>query len=79
MNILYINLDDSRCGRCNGNADPSEVQHLTIWTWTGTLPGCGVTFTHTSTDYWPLPELVSAIIQMRPDLPFITAQRNLIQ
>lgn len=52
MEILFINRFDSYCGSCKKGADPDEKKHDTILGWAESYPpGCGVTWTHVSTDY----------------------------
>lgn len=67
MATIFINLSSSRCGNCNGNADPHAVSHEV----TGFFmdkPGCGATYTHVSTDYMGMG---SKEKDMRPDLIWI--------
>jgi len=73
MVTLYINKSDSRCGACNGGADPGEESHITLLGWRAIndkMKGCGAEFTDVSTDYINFPGLEDAIKEMRPDLPF---------
>lgn len=74
MTTLYINKSESRCGACNGGADPHEESHITLLGWRARndkMQGCGVTYTAVSSDYFNFPGLVEQIKEMRPDLPYI--------
>lgn len=74
MATLYINKSESRCGACNGGADPYEESHITLLGWAAIndkMKGCGVEFDSVSSDYVGFPGLKQAIIDMRPDLPYI--------
>lgn len=73
MTALYINKSESRCGQCNGGADPYEESHITLLGWRATndkMKGCGAQFTSVSSDYIGFPGLKESIIAMRPDLPY---------
>lgn len=74
MTTLYINKSESRCGACNGGAEPTEESHITLLGWSAVndrMKGCGAQFDAVSSDYVGLPGLVEAIKNMRPDLPYI--------
>lgn len=69
--ILFINRSESRCGSCNGGADPYEDSHITLTGWRAIndhMEGCGEPYTAVSSDYWGIEVDVRAI---RPDLPYI--------
>ena len=69
--ILFINRSESRCGSCNGGADPHELEHKTLLGWRATddwMEGCGEKFIAVSSDYWGIETDVKA---MRPDLPYV--------
>lgn len=71
--VLYINKSESRCGSCDGGADPYELSHETLLGWyamNDKMQGCGAKFISVSTDYINFPGLKEAITQMRPDLPY---------
>lgn len=74
MTTLYINKSESRCGACDGGADPDEESHITLLGWRAVndnMKGCGAEFTELSTDYVGFPGLEEAIKEMRPDLPYV--------
>jgi hypothetical protein len=74
MATLYINKSESRCGACNGGADPYEESHITLLGWRAVndkMKGCGAEFDSVSSDYVNFPGLDEAITEMRPDLPRI--------
>jgi hypothetical protein len=73
MATLFVNKSESRCGACNGGADPTEESHITLTGWRAVndrMQGCGVEFTDVSSDYVNFPGLYDAIKAMRPDLSF---------
>lgn len=63
--VLFINRSDSRCGKCNQNADPHAVLHHEV---RGHTRGCGALFTAVSSDYMGMDSAVQA---MRSDLPWL--------
>jgi hypothetical protein len=65
MTTLFINRNDSRCGKCNKNADPSEIAHEMAHM---VGQGCGTEFASVSSDYCGIDVAVKA---MRPDLEFL--------
>ena len=67
MTTLYINRSDSRCGKCNRNADPIEKAHR-MSRMEG--EGCGARFTSVSSHYYG-DEIKRATRAMRPDLPWV--------
>ena len=67
MTVLYINRSDSRCGKCDRNADPVEKYHR-MGRMVG--EGCGVRFTSLSSHYSG-DGIERAARAMRPDLPWI--------
>ena len=74
MATLYINKSESRCGACDGGCDPHETAHLTLLGWAAIndrMKGCGAEFDSVSSDYVGFPGLKEAIIEMRPDLPYV--------
>lgn len=78
MNILYINKSDSRCGECGRPAKPTEDTHEwagNIWLMEGpsfeTKQGCGVRWTHLSSDYLDYDHLWDQVRALRPDLEFV--------
>ena len=74
MTTLYINKSESRCGACDGGADPYEESHITLLGWRAVndkMKGCGAEFTDLSSDYVGMPNLVESIKAMRPDLPYV--------
>jgi hypothetical protein len=71
--ILFVNRSESRCGSCNGGADPHEESHKTLLGWfavNDALEGCGERYTAVSSDYWGMEADLAAL---RPDLPLIDA------
>jgi hypothetical protein len=71
---LYINKSESRCGYCNSGADPYEEYHVTLLGWRAVndkMKGCGALFDSVSSDYVGFPGLKEAILEMRPDLPYV--------
>lgn len=71
MATLFINSWSSRCGDCNHECDPHEKSHKTNLGYGGPHPpGCGVTYTHVSSDYMD-EALLNIVKKMRPDLEFI--------
>ncbi len=79
MATLYINKSESRCGACNKGADPYEESHLTIMGWSAIndkMRGCGAIFDAVDSDYNFLGDLVEAIQEMRPDLPWLGEMRD---
>lgn len=59
---LFIGPFASRCGACDGNANPKEKAHL-MEDWPG--DGCGAVFTHVAGDG---PSRDPGAWAMRPDL-----------
>jgi hypothetical protein len=71
---LIIGTSDSRCGACNQSVDPYAKTHETNlgYAMNRGTPGCGALFTEVATNYHGLESLVSAIKNMRPDLPIVS-------
>lgn len=71
--ILYINPFHSRCGECSGGCNPRAESHDERYGFSvaDNEPGCGVTWTHVSSDYANFEGLYDSIKNMRPDLEFI--------
>ena len=67
MTVLFINRSDSRCGKCDRNADPVEKYHR-MGRMVG--EGCGVRFTSLSSHYSG-DGIERAARAMRPDLPWV--------
>lgn len=67
---LVINLWSSYCRNCKQGADPDEQQHATVIGWTDGV-GCGVTWTHVTTDYAGASG-IEATRARRPDLTFVS-------
>lgn len=71
MNILNIGTWSSRCDSCGRDCNPYEKKHETNMGYSEEIrkqPGCGVEYTHVTTDYFDLAGQAQA---MRPDLIFI--------
>ena len=65
---LYINRNDSRCGKCGKGASYDESSHQRVLGWSKeerAKPGCGVRWEYVSSDYFGMKKIVSEI---RPDL-----------
>jgi len=73
MNILRIGHWNSKCNSCGRDCDPHEKEHKTNLGYNAEIraePGCGVTYTHVTSDY--IDDLsVNTVKKMRPDLTFI--------
>lgn len=66
---LIINRSSSKCGRCDGNADPHEKTHILGKDWGDNAgKGCGVYWRYLTSEYAGMDE---AITDMRPDLELI--------
>lgn len=65
--VLVIGRDSSRCGKCSENAIPEEIFHHTAPTHDAVLKGCGVQWTHMTSNYVGdgIPLLCK---RLRPDL-----------
>lgn len=78
MATLFINLTDSKCGACEGGADPYEKAHITRLGWAAANApegspekrGCGAEFTSLSSNYMGL-DIEQGAKEMRPDLPWV--------
>jgi hypothetical protein len=70
LNILNVGTWRSKCESCGKECSPHEKYHETNLGYAKNIPqpGCGVEFTHITTDYTNLGKIVA---KMRPDLIFI--------
>lgn len=66
--VLYIDRSSTECGVCRHSADPRETSHLTRLGLGADRRGCGVRWTHVSSNYVGMDDTVK---EMRPDLPFL--------
>ena len=72
MNVLLIGRFSSSCGNCGRQTLPEEKTHHTISGYDPSRPGCGVEWTHVSSNYFdPYGRLQERLKEMRPDLIFI--------
>lgn len=71
MATLQIGGWSSRCGECKKGCDPYEETHETVLSYSPTdEKGCGVRWTHVSSDY--VGEAAeNAVKIMRPDLIYV--------
>lgn len=67
--VLFINMWESRCGNCGKSTLPHNDTHEEISGYGGGGKGCGVTWTHVSSDYGP--RLKDAALSVRPDLTWV--------
>jgi hypothetical protein len=68
--VIVVGLSRSWCAYCGRDALPHELVHETEPTFREELVGCGVRYTHVSTDYAGS-EVEAATRAKRPDLPYI--------
>lgn len=67
---LIINRSDSKCGNCNRGADPHDEAHVKCLGYAPQPEGCGVVWTHVTTDYTG-DDIAERAQAMRPDLIFV--------
>jgi hypothetical protein len=73
---LYINLNDSRCGNCDGSVHPNRMTCDILLGYNMDIngtPGCGKRWTKVSSDYFGMDD---AVTDMRPDLEFIGVDKQ---
>lgn len=68
--ILTINRFDSNCNNCLDGADPTEKEHNIVVGYSKREKGCGVKWTHVTSDYSGQTQKES-VMKMRPDLTWI--------
>lgn len=69
--MLVINPSESWCGACGKGANPRAKSHDVVMSYGGMAgqPGCGVAWTHVTSDYQSIDGLLYERVQaMRPDL-----------
>lgn len=67
---LIIGRFSSECNNCGRQVLPDSETHEEISGWGGPAPGCGVRFTHVTTEYVGT-GIDEASMAMRPDLTWI--------
>ena len=74
--LLIINRFDSKCGNCGKSCDPHDQKHVKVLGYAPTGEGCGVEWTHVTTDYTG-DEMAGMCQAMRPDLVFVPINERL--
>lgn len=71
MHPLIIGRSNSRCGTCGKGADPYQKFHVSVLQYSPDwVEGCGAKWDVVTSDYSG-EEMRQAVVDMRPDLPFI--------
>lgn len=71
--VLRIGRSSSHCGECGRGANPHQLTHDTVLSWSreeAAKPGCGVRWTHVESEYIG-PEAEAATRRLRPDLAYL--------